>query len=183
LPTATILAGNTSVTVTHTLGYTPDLDDITVTPQDDLGGISFWPSTPTATTFLINMGSMDVADHSFSYDFLRTSAPVGPGYCTYVDVRDIIETSLPDVRITALIALADAEIDGKYMDTRPADELRLISMLITASLIAGREPSSRSTGGASETYRSADSWRKLADEQIGRTGDLPLIVYTAPIEE
>lgn len=103
-------------------------------------------------------------------------------YSTYTDVRRIIETSLADVDVTALIVLADAEIDARGLNSRPTNVVKLISMLITASLIAIREPSSRATDGVSESYMSAQDWRKQAEDQITRSGDLPLIVYTEPID-
>lgn len=52
--TATIAAGNTSVTVTHGLNYTPTESEIQVTPQNTWGTCSkWWIGAPTATTFVI----------------------------------------------------------------------------------------------------------------------------------
>lgn len=55
--TSTITSGNTSVTVTHGAGYTPDPWDIDVhptnNPTNDPGW--FWVDTITSTTFKINV--------------------------------------------------------------------------------------------------------------------------------
>jgi hypothetical protein len=54
--TATVASGNTTVVVTHGLGVTPDLQDISVTPTNNLGNATkFWLSTPTSTQFTINV--------------------------------------------------------------------------------------------------------------------------------
>jgi hypothetical protein len=53
---ASILSGQTAVTVTHELNVTPSLQDIRVTPTNSLGSASkYWISNPTATTFQINV--------------------------------------------------------------------------------------------------------------------------------
>ncbi len=53
---ATVLNGNTTVTVTHGLGITPSINDIHVTPTNNLGSATkFWVSGPGATTFTINV--------------------------------------------------------------------------------------------------------------------------------
>ncbi len=66
---ATIVAGLPAyVDVTHGLGYTPTIDKIHLTPQDNLDGRSFWPSNAGATTFRINISGMDItASHVFSW--------------------------------------------------------------------------------------------------------------------
>jgi hypothetical protein len=65
---ATITKTNVFVEVPHGLGFAPDLDDITVTPKDDLGGRSYWPSDPTITSFRININVPDPeSDHLFGY--------------------------------------------------------------------------------------------------------------------
>jgi hypothetical protein len=54
--TATVANGTTSIAVTHGLAATPNLQDISVTPTNDLGNASqFWISTPTSTQFTINV--------------------------------------------------------------------------------------------------------------------------------
>jgi len=54
--TASITSGNTSVTVTHGLHTTPSIQDITVTPTNDMGNSTkFWIDNITSTTFDINV--------------------------------------------------------------------------------------------------------------------------------
>lgn len=56
--TATVLDGTTSIVVTHGLVGTPTLQDIRVTPTNDLGtAAKFWTSTPTATQFTIHVNA------------------------------------------------------------------------------------------------------------------------------
>jgi hypothetical protein len=76
---ATILAGNTFIVVTHGLSFTPTLDQIQITPQDDLGGRNFWPCNPTSTTFQINISFADPdTNHIFSWQPVGTGAPIAP---------------------------------------------------------------------------------------------------------
>lgn len=64
--TATILAANTSVTVTHGMLYTPAAKDIQVTPNANLGSATkFWISNVTSTTFDINVDAAPGADKLF----------------------------------------------------------------------------------------------------------------------
>jgi hypothetical protein len=54
--TATVLSGTTSIVVTHGAGFTPSLNQIRVTPTNNLGtATKWWISTPTATQFTINV--------------------------------------------------------------------------------------------------------------------------------
>jgi len=54
--TATITSGNTYVDVTHNLNETPNIEDIIVTPMNNLGSATkFWISNVTSTTFRINV--------------------------------------------------------------------------------------------------------------------------------
>jgi hypothetical protein len=56
--TATVASGQTSIVVTHGYGATPVLQDITVTPTNNLGSAAkFWISTPTSTQFTINVNA------------------------------------------------------------------------------------------------------------------------------
>jgi hypothetical protein len=65
--TATITAGNTYVDVPHGTGITPDISQIQTTPQDNLGGRSYWNDTVGSTTFRINISSTDTSEHNFSW--------------------------------------------------------------------------------------------------------------------
>ena len=59
---AVIPQSSTSVVVTHSMPYTPNVGQIFVTPFNNMAGASFWISNVTSTTFTINSS---------------TSAPVG----------------------------------------------------------------------------------------------------------
>lgn len=61
---ATILSGNTDVTVTHGLGITPALDEIKVTPGGD---VQWWVSNRNTTTFRINASAAVGADTDFGW--------------------------------------------------------------------------------------------------------------------
>ena len=90
MPTATILAGDTFVTVTHGLGYTPTLANILLTPQDDLGGRGYWPSNTGAITHQVNIASMDLVDHVFGIVYVGSGAAVLPTpYSVQADVERV----------------------------------------------------------------------------------------------
>ena len=63
--TATITAGATYVDVAHGLGTTPDINKIKPTPRDDLGGRNYWISNVGASTFRVNISSIDFDNHVF----------------------------------------------------------------------------------------------------------------------
>ena len=92
--------------------------------------------------------------------------------CTFTDVRRIISTDLQDSDITELITLADEEITNREV----AKNLKLVSMLFTASYIAVRDPESRGIG----EYREANTpnaWRELAEKVIA-SSERPAAPYT-----
>ncbi|MFW6079487.1 MAG: hypothetical protein ACODAE_07700, partial [Gemmatimonadota bacterium] len=63
--TATVANGSTSETVSHGLDETPDLQDISVTPTNDLGNAStFWISDVGASNFDINVDADPGADEA-----------------------------------------------------------------------------------------------------------------------
>lgn len=71
--TAQITSGNTSVTVTHGMGYTPSNHHIMVTPHSSLGSAStFWVSAVGATTFQINVNANPAATVTFAWQVQRT---------------------------------------------------------------------------------------------------------------
>lgn len=92
---ATVTAGSISVDVPHGLSVTPGVADISLTPQDDLGGRGFWPSNPTSTQFTINISFADPeTNHAFSWavsysvDILTVAGGTPSGtYCTSDDVK------------------------------------------------------------------------------------------------
>jgi hypothetical protein len=101
-------------------------------------------------------------------------------YCTVDEVRNIISSSLSDTDITALIVLADQEIADRLLTSRGS--VKLISMYLTASLIALREPQTMSTGGVSTSVpMTSKDWREMAESLIRRTGGLPIIIKNDPL--
>jgi hypothetical protein len=65
---ATLLDGNTTIVVTHGLGVTPDLEDISVTPIEAWGAATqFWISTPTSTQFTITVDQDPGQDVDFAW--------------------------------------------------------------------------------------------------------------------
>lgn len=76
---ATILAGQTYVDVPHNQPTPPTIDQIVITPQDDLGGRTYWPSNITSTTFRINISSMNCdCNHVFSHQIVSQAAVLPP---------------------------------------------------------------------------------------------------------
>ena len=63
--------------------------------------------------------------------------------CSCTQVRQIINTSVSDSDITALIALSDAEISDRGLAGLSASALQEISMLLTAEKIVLRDPKTR----------------------------------------
>lgn len=62
--TETILSGNTSVVVTHGLGYTPTL--LSVEPLDEYG-IGYYLTSVGVTTFTINIQVPQPSDANFKW--------------------------------------------------------------------------------------------------------------------
>lgn len=99
--TATILAGNTSVTVPHGLSFAPTISNIFLQPQDDLQGRDYYPSNSTLTTFQINITMADPdVNHPFAWFILGIPAapsPPQPGvFVTITDVVAHLNASGPD---------------------------------------------------------------------------------------
>jgi hypothetical protein len=67
---ATVTAGTTYVDVPHGVEGTPDINKIKPTPQDDLGGRSFWVSDVGPATFRINIPVDLETDHVFGWVIL-----------------------------------------------------------------------------------------------------------------
>jgi hypothetical protein len=112
--TATILEGNSSISVTHTLGYVPDVTKIFLQAQSDLGGAYFLPCTnPTATTFDINLSSIVLSDALVSW-FINQPTLGTALYATVAAVKRIlVETSVTyDVEIAECIVSSDALVVG-----------------------------------------------------------------------
>jgi hypothetical protein len=86
---AIISAGTTFVDVAHGLLSTPSINDITLTPQDDLNGRQVWPSNVGPTTFRINISDIEpLADHVIGYTIVMTT-PSLPGLGLYITASDV----------------------------------------------------------------------------------------------
>lgn len=123
--TATVLAGQTYFTVSHGLAGAPDLEDITLQPQDALGGLDYWPSNVTSTTFRINISSMDTQNHVFGYTIitdLLIASPTPAAYCTKAVIKAYSKIAYTDLGyatdgafdtfLDSLILLAQAIIEN-----------------------------------------------------------------------
>ena len=93
--------------------------------------------------------------------------------CTYTQVRQIINTSVSDSDITALIALSDAEISDRGLTGLSASALQEISMLLTAEKIVMRDPKTRVAYYTVEVglndavrFASAEDYRAAAERRI-----------------
>ena len=68
-------------------------------------------------------------------------------YSSPSDVRLLVETSLADAEIEAVIGMSDAEVDRKLGSQDASDGLiRKLSALLTASAIKARQPSNVAVG-------------------------------------
>ena len=66
-----LLSGTTSIVVSHGLVVTPDLSCISVTPKTGIGlAKSYWITTPTATTFTINVDANPGANIGFCWNIV-----------------------------------------------------------------------------------------------------------------
>jgi hypothetical protein len=125
--TATVIAGTTSVVVSHGLSIAPSLSDILLEPQDDLQGISYWPSDPTATTFQINLMTTSMVDHVFTWVIIGTMtwAAVGAGVNCELDLEIVRKrvglsgqtTALPDADIKQYLGEAAAWLSQQIGET------------------------------------------------------------------
>jgi hypothetical protein len=87
---ATILANTYFVDVAHGLLSTPSINDITLTPQDDLGGRQVWPGNVGPITFRINISDADpLLNHVISYTIKVPAAPGPPTPEFYVTVSEV----------------------------------------------------------------------------------------------
>lgn len=131
----TITAGNTYVDVPHGLGYTPNTDDIYVTPNDNLGGRSFWKSDIGSSTFRINISSMDLVDHTFSYTITLT----GVGCNDVRDVIHITSTDIPDAKIAKMLKRAEVTLEletGEEIDYTDCTDAQKEFITILAAMYA-----------------------------------------------
>src|SRR3989304_4989384 len=104
-------------------------------------------------------------------------------YSTYTDVKRIIDTTLADADITALIVLADAEITARGLTALNSDVLKAISMYLTADMI---QPETIVSGGVGPQVAASPmppaNWRKRAEKLISHVQDPPIYVGNDPVE-
>jgi hypothetical protein len=108
--------------------------------------------------------------------------------CTYTQVRQIINTSVSDSDITALIAMSDAEISDRGLTGLSASALQEISMLLTAEKIVMRDPKTRAAyytveAGLNDSvkFASAQDYREAAERRISTAEvarGLPIVIGT-----
>jgi len=68
-------------------------------------------------------------------------------YCAASDVRLIVETDLTDDEIGAMIAMSDAEIDGRVgSQSTPGELVKKLSALLTTHAIRTRQPAALAVG-------------------------------------
>ncbi len=108
--------------------------------------------------------------------------------CTYAQVKQIVNTSISDSDISALIALSDAEIADRGLGGLSASALQEISMLLTAEKIVLRDPKTRVAyytveAGLNDNvkFASADDYRVAAERRISSAEaaqGLPIVIGT-----
>jgi len=105
--------------------------------------------------------------------------------CTYDDVKRIIETSLEDADITALIVLADAEITARGLTSLNSDVLKAISRYLPADMIQPETIRSGNIGAISGQNPPPPNWRQRAELLISKarvSTEPPIYVANEPVE-
>jgi hypothetical protein len=108
--------------------------------------------------------------------------------CTYAQVKQIVNTSISDNDITALIALSDAEISDRGLTGLSGSALQEISMLLTAEKIVLRDPKTRVAYYTVEVglndsvkFAPAEDYRAAAERRIcsaEAAQGLPIVIGT-----
>lgn len=91
-------------------------------------------------------------------------------YCAVTDVKVLIDTDLTDNQITSIIALADNELDqllgGASMT---ATQKKTCSMMLSAIMIAQRQPRKESLAGASLDWSGRiTEWQRYVKQAVSR---------------
>ena len=89
--------------------------------------------------------------------------------CTPADIRLVINTGLTDDNLTALIALADAEITGRGFTSAKwtVDLKKKLAVLLTAELVSQNDVMSRGINEYQAVKPETPStWRSLAEKLI-----------------
>lgn len=112
--TATVTAGNSSVTVTHTLGYAPDVNKIFLQAASDLGGVYFLPCTnPTATTFDINLSSIVMSNVDVNYIINQVALGTILGTITTATVDAVKKIlTIPDTDTSYNVEIAECIVSS-----------------------------------------------------------------------
>ena len=108
--------------------------------------------------------------------------------CTYVQVKQNVNTSISESDITALIALLDAEIADRGLSGLSAYALQEISMLLMAEKIVMRNPETRAAYytveaglNDNEKFASAQDYHASAERCISSAEaaqGLPIVIGT-----
>jgi len=101
--------------------------------------------------------------------------------CDASDVRILVDTGLTDSSIVDLIALADGEIFARKLSTNwTANNLKQLSMLLTAELVANDDTSLRNAGEYGAKGQAPEKFRKQAEKLISNL-EIGFIAYTSPV--
>jgi len=106
-------------------------------------------------------------------------------YCTYLEVKRVIDTSASSGDIAALILLADEEIDDRVdagTGNWTNNNLKKLSMLLTAESLALNDTSARAADDTSKGYNNpAKKYRDQAEDLIARLSSSPPSNHSAII--
>lgn len=106
---ATVAVGQTFVAVAHGSSLTPTVDQLIITPHDNLGGRSWWIDTIGALSFRINISAADgAAAHEFGWRLAyETYSPAVDRYGVLNTVKNLCQIELTE---TAFDTQLDLEI-------------------------------------------------------------------------
>ena len=106
---ATIAIGQTFVDVAHGSSTTPTVDELIITPHDNLGGRSWWIDTIGAVNFRINISCVDGGSaHEFGWRLAyETYSPAADRYGVLNTVKNLCQITLTE---TAFDTQLDIEI-------------------------------------------------------------------------
>ncbi len=96
---ATIAIGQTLVNVAHGSATTPTVDQLIITPHDNLGGRSWWIDTIGAVNFRINISAADgAAAHEFGWRLAyETYSPAADRYGVLNTVKNLCQITLTEI--------------------------------------------------------------------------------------
>jgi len=106
--------------------------------------------------------------------------------CLYTDVRLIIDTGQSSGDIAGLITLADEEIATRGLTGAAwtANNLKRLSMLITAEMLANSDTGARAVGDGTQILGNpSKKYRDQAEAMIKRTSYPALISYNEPLPD